>query len=110
MVLVGAAEALYGIAEWRGVKLLYGPGSGNRPRHEMSAWRWTILGTFGNAYHLASYLALACPLALGAALEGRGARRIAATDALAVMLLCLLLTGRGEEGNLDEIFARLLMG
>ncbi|MDD5557897.1 MAG: tetratricopeptide repeat protein [bacterium] len=94
VVLVGAAEALYGIAEWRGVKLLYESRIRElAPRHEMSAWRWTILGTFGNAYHLASYLALACPLALGAALGGRGARRIAATGALAVMLLCLLLTG-----------------
>lgn len=63
---MGAAESAYGIAERLGAKLLYEARvKESVPSYDISAWRWDILGTFGNPNHLASYLVLSCPILFG---------------------------------------------
>ncbi|MCX6357213.1 MAG: O-antigen ligase family protein, partial [Candidatus Aureabacteria bacterium] len=77
-----------------GLKLLYeGSIRESSTLQEMATWRWSILGTFGNANHMASYLALSCPLLFVAARGARGPARALASLGLAAVLSCLALIG-----------------
>ena len=63
---MGVVESTYGIAERLGTKFLYEARvKESVPSFDISAWRWDILGTFGNPNHLASYCAFVSPLLLG---------------------------------------------
>lgn len=66
VIAMGVVESAYGIAQRLGTKLLYEARVKEAiPSYDISAWRWDILGTFGNPNHLASYLAFVSPLLLG---------------------------------------------
>lgn len=91
---MGVVEALYGIPERLGIKLLYE----SRVKESLSQVevliaRGSILGTFGNANQLASYLSLTCPLLFGAAYACRGWRRTILIVCLATVITCLVLIG-----------------
>lgn len=91
---VGALEAAYGLAELFGAKLLYEANIRQlTPTREVTTWRWSILGTFGNADHLASYLALSSPLLLGLCALWSGWRRYLFIVALILAITCLIFTG-----------------
>lgn len=91
---MGVAESAYGIAQRFGVKLFYESRVKEAvPSFDISSWRWEILGTFGNPNHLASYLALCCPVLLGGLGLRRPAARLASLAGLIVTLACLALTG-----------------
>ena len=91
---MGVVEASYGIPERLGLKLLYeGRVRETLTQAEVLAARGSILGTFGNANQLASYLSLTCPLLLGIICICRGLRRALPIACLALVLTCLILTG-----------------
>jgi len=91
---LGILESVYGIAELFGAKLLFESNiKGSIPVGESALWRWSILGTFGNANHLASYLALTCPLLLGYGRLWKGEWRYILLLCLVVAFACLVLTG-----------------
>jgi O-antigen ligase/tetratricopeptide (TPR) repeat protein len=91
---MGVLEASYGIPERLGLKLLYESRvKETLSQAEVLAVRGSILGTFGNANQLASYLALTCPLLLGSICICRGLRRALLIASLAIVLTCLILIG-----------------
>ncbi|MCX6339815.1 MAG: tetratricopeptide repeat protein [Candidatus Aureabacteria bacterium] len=94
IVAMGVLEASYGIPERLGLKLLYESRvKETLSQAEVLAVRGSILGTFGNANQLASYLVLTCPLLLGIISMCRGVRRALLIASLAIVLTCLTLTG-----------------
>ena len=94
IVAMGVIEASYGIPERLGLKLLYESRvKETLSQAEVLGVRGSILGTFGNANQLASYLSLTCPLLLGIISTCRGFRRALLIVCLAVVLTCLILTG-----------------
>lgn len=91
---MGVVEALYGIPERLGIKLLYeGRVKESLSQADVLVARGSILGTFGNANQLASYLSLTCPLLFGASCICREWRRAALIACLAAVLTCLILIG-----------------
>lgn len=94
IVAMGVLEASYGIPERLGLKLLYESRvKETLSQAEVLTVRGSILGTFGNANQLASYLVLTCPLLLGIISMCRGVRRALLTACLAIVLTCLILIG-----------------
>jgi tetratricopeptide (TPR) repeat protein/O-antigen ligase len=91
---LGVVEAAYGIPERLGIKLLYESRvKESLSQAEVLVARGSILGTFGNANQLASYLSLTCPLLFGAACICRGLRRAISIACLATVIACLILIG-----------------
>lgn len=91
---MGVVEALYGIPERIGIKLLYESRvKESLSQAEVLVARGSILGTFGNANQLASYLSLACPLLFGAVCICKGLRRAMSIACLATVITCLILIG-----------------
>ncbi len=94
IIIMAVLEASYGIAERLGVKLLYEKKIIESPlRVTAEAWRGNILGTFGNANHLASYLVLSIPLILGCIFLSTNSWWYILIPCLVTVLGCLVLTG-----------------
>lgn len=109
IAVIGVWESAYGIAQRAGLKMLYEASVGEaRPGimeggvillRDTGPSRGSILGTFGNANHLASYLVLTVPLLFGGlGLPGGALRRFAAVlrtallACIAVSLIYIIVT------------------
>lgn len=94
IIAMGVLEASYGIAERLGAKLLYEKEI-VEPAMNLTeqGWRGSILGTFGNANHLASYLVLSTPLILGCIILCGYNWWYIFMPCLGAVLGCLVLTG-----------------
>ena len=107
---IGVWESAYGIAEWKGAKLLYESNvmeattpiieGGKELLKAQTVSRFRILGTFGNANHLATYLVITIPLLIAVFTYTLGAYRwfISAvrrglTACFAAALIFIIITG-----------------
>jgi tetratricopeptide (TPR) repeat protein/O-antigen ligase len=93
IIAMAVLESSYGIAERFGTKYLYEKDIIDSSfQTTEKAWRGNILGTFGNANHLATYLVLSTPLVLGYIILSGSRYWFIFLPCLITVLGCLVLT------------------